>query len=179
MNNDNSLVYCTSSYRSLLPNDLKSYFRDLDQLILSVAESAIERLLIVSPFMGSKNIEVFKRAIAVSAENGARIIVVTLGPDQYKANAKSLELIIQGENGLIIKPKLRVLSGTINALSMLHAKLIIADGKDGYLGSANLSGSGLDDNLEVGVRLDSIQSKAFDELVKNFESKGILRQLLL
>ena len=37
--------------------------------------------------------------------------------------------------------------------SKLHAKVVIVDGRDLLITSANLSGAGLADNLELGVRL--------------------------
>jgi phosphatidylserine/phosphatidylglycerophosphate/cardiolipin synthase-like enzyme len=55
------------------------------------------------------------------------------------------------------------------------AKMLIADGKHGYLGSANLSGQGFDGNVEVGVALLPNQARALEEMIILFESSGLLQ----
>lgn len=37
--------------------------------------------------------------------------------------------------------------------SLMHAKFCVADGRTGYLGTANLTSYGLEEHVEVGVRL--------------------------
>ena len=56
------------------------------------------------------------------------------------------------------------------ASPLLHAKLVLADGAFGYLGSANLTGNGLQKHLELGIgfRGESRQ-----------EIEWLLRQVLL
>jgi phosphatidylserine/phosphatidylglycerophosphate/cardiolipin synthase-like enzyme len=42
---------------------------------------------------------------------------------------------------------------TVRSLLGTHARAIVSDGRQGYLGSANVTGPGLDEHFELGVRL--------------------------
>lgn len=169
------LVYCTAGCRAMLSSGLSTHFRNLDELILDVAGSAVERLVIVSPYLGVGALPALRTAAAVSAERGAWVRLVTDLSEAVEANGRALAMLVQGENGRTLRRRLRVLSGAASFPSLLHAKMVIADGRRGYLGSANLSGRGFDENLEVGVALMPRQARVLDELVTVLESRGFLQ----
>jgi phosphatidylserine/phosphatidylglycerophosphate/cardiolipin synthase-like enzyme len=172
----NDFVYCTASCRAMLSPSLRARFRNLDELVLDVASSAVGRLIIVSPYLGRGVIAALRPAMAVSAERGAWIRLVTDVGEAGEANREVLAALVQGQDGKIIRGRLRVLTGSAALCPLLHAKMIVADGERGYLGSANLSGRAFDENLEVGLALTPSQAKALDEMIALFESSGVLQE---
>jgi phosphatidylserine/phosphatidylglycerophosphate/cardiolipin synthase-like enzyme len=171
----NDFVYCTAACRAALSPDLRGRFRNLDELVLKVAGSAVRRLIIVSPYLGTGAIAALRPAMAVSAERGAWIRLVTDFGEAGDVNREVLGVLVRGEEGRIVRERLRVLTGGAECRSFLHAKMMIADGERGYLGSANLSGRAFDENLEVGLALMPSQAKALDEMISLFESSGFLQ----
>lgn len=171
----NDFVYCTAACRAMLSPDLRGRFRNVDELVLKVASSAVGRLIIVSPYLGTGAIAALRPAMAVSAERGAWIRLVTDFGEAGDVNREVLGALVQGGEGRMIRERLRVLTGCAAFRSLLHAKMMIADGERGYLGSANLSGRAFDENLEVGLALMPSQAKALDEMIALFESSGFLQ----
>ena len=114
-----------------------------------------------------------QKSIAVSAQRGAWIRIVTGGlQDLNGYNRRSIAALLEGSAGELIRPRLRVLAVSESLAEMVHAKCIVADGKRGYLGSANLSVSGLEKNFELGVTLDEADAFTLDQLIAHFESNG-------
>jgi phosphatidylserine/phosphatidylglycerophosphate/cardiolipin synthase-like enzyme len=56
---------------------------------------------------------------------------------------------------------------------LLHAKVLVVDGgRQGYVGSANLTGSGLSEALEIGVVLGGTAAGALASLVDDIAKLG-------
>ena len=73
--------------------------------------------------------------------------------DLNSYNWQSVSVLLDGPEGEVIRPRLRILAVSESLTEMVHAKCVVVDGKRGYLGSANLSVSGLERNFELGVTL--------------------------
>lgn len=170
-----SQLYCTWSHRSSFSNSLRSEFGDLDYFISDLLSKARERLLVVAPYLSMLGMSRLQGPMATAAENGAWIRLVTCElRDSDSWNFKSVQKLVAGPEGMIIRNRLRVLCPATDALTFIHAKLIIADHIRGYLGSANLSGGGLDRNFEVGVALSADQAGALERLVDAFEAQQVI-----
>ena len=117
-----------------------------------------------------------RRAIATSAQQGAWIRLVTSDLDiSGTANRRAIMALLKGDDGDLIRARLRVLKLSRSALNgLIHAKCIVVDGKRGYLGSANFSTSGLERNLELGVALSTEAAAALDGLIAHLEAHGDL-----
>jgi phosphatidylserine/phosphatidylglycerophosphate/cardiolipin synthase-like enzyme len=59
---------------------------------------------------------------------------------------------------------------------LLHAKFAIADRRLGYLGSANMTGQGFGEHLEVGVRLPTAEAAHLSALIDELTDGGHLVQ---
>jgi phosphatidylserine/phosphatidylglycerophosphate/cardiolipin synthase-like enzyme len=154
---------------------LKNEFGDLDYFITELLSKARERLLLVAPYLSTIGMKRLRGPIASAAASGAWIRLVTGDlHDSSTWNYKSVNTLIAGMEGQIIRSRLRVLCAAPGSLGFIHAKLIIADHSRGYLGSANLSGGGLDKNFEVGVALAPDQAGALERLVDSFEAEGLI-----
>ncbi len=168
-------IYCTWSYRNLLPPTLRNQFRNLDHFIRELIVSARFRLLIVVPYLSPAGVNSLRSAMAVAAQNGVWIRVLTGDLNDAEGwNRRALREMVSGEEGILIRKRIRILTGTQALPILFHAKSIIVDGERGYLGSANLSFSGLSKNFEVGTALDASQAGALDSLMSFFEAQGFI-----
>ena len=113
--------------------------------------------------------------MATAADSGAWIRLVTTDvADRDSWNYKSVQTLVSGSEGQMIRPRLRILCADSESLTFIHAKLIVADRTRGYLGSANLSGGGLDKNFEVGAAMAPEQAEALERLIDAFETQGLI-----
>lgn len=168
-------VFCTWSYRDSLPQATRGHFRDLDYFIRVLCSSAESQLFLVAPYLSSSGMKSLKDSIAKSVQNGAWVRLVT-GELEGDAslNKRAIRALVSGREGSIIKSRLRVLTPTKGMPALLHAKIILCDKREGYLGSANFSQSALDKNFELGVALGTTQVRALERLLNFFESQNLL-----
>lgn len=168
-------LYCTWSYRKSLPPALRGALLELDHFVRALCSAATSELILVAPYLSSAGLESLRAPIARSAQQGAWIRLVTSDLDRRNSpNAKALRALVLGEDGEIIKRRLRVLTATDKLPVLIHAKIIIADQKQGYLGSANLSRSALDRNFELGVALSRAQVRSVDSLLSLLEARSLI-----
>jgi phosphatidylserine/phosphatidylglycerophosphate/cardiolipin synthase-like enzyme len=169
------LICCTWTHREILPSVIKSKFQDLDDLIRRLISTSKSQLFIVSPYLSPAGIKSLKNGISLAAKNGSWIRLLTSDLDSEDTlNFKAVKALIDGEEGEIIRGRLRVLTGSKIMPELFHSKLILCDGEKGYLGSANISFSGLEKNFEVGVELQTTQVEALQDLISYIEAQGLI-----
>jgi phosphatidylserine/phosphatidylglycerophosphate/cardiolipin synthase-like enzyme len=168
-------IYCTWTHRSSLPSSIKSKFQDLDEFIRSLIETAKTQLIIVSPYLSPAGISTLKNAIAIAANKGVwiRLLTFDLG-SKDSLNFKAIKTLLSGDDGKIIAKRFRVLIGSNSGPEIFHSKLILCDGEKGYLGSANISYSGFEKNFEVGVELEKNKAEALHDLINYLEAQGMI-----
>ena len=141
----------------------------LDLLVQEVITSAEDSLIIGGPFWNDRGIELLLPALepALSIRHVSVVVVAHRPNAGYAATVEKLveRLRVHGAAGL------SWYSGPGG--SLMHAKFCVADGKTGYFGTANLTSYGLEEHVEVGVRLTGRQC---GELVSMLET---LRKLEL
>ena len=168
-------VFCTWTHRAGLPPQLHERLGDLDQLLRDLILSANSTALLVAPYLSASGMRSIKDALAVAARKGAFIRIVTGALDANGGlNRRALAELVDGESGITIGSRLRVLCASSPLPELVHAKLIVVDGARGYLGSANLSRRGLEFNFEIGVSLNSYQAKTIVDLISFMEADGHL-----
>lgn len=168
-------LYCTWTHRTELPASLKSQFGDLDFFVSDIIAKARARLLIVAPYLSVPGLTRLKGPLAAAASNGAWIRVVTSAvTDRVSWNSKAVRALVADHDGEIIRKRLRLLCGHETSDIFIHAKVVVADGLRGYLGSANVSEAGFDKNFEVGVSLSLDQATTFERLIDDFEVRGLI-----
>jgi len=168
-------LYCTWSYRKSLPPGTRSRFRDLDHFVRSLCSSASEQIIMVAPYLSPAGLGWLRDALAVSAQRGAWIRLLTGDlEDPNCRNRRSLLALVEGERGAAIQKRLRILTATERLPALIHAKIILADHRSGYLGSANFSQSAMDSNFELGVELCVSQVQALESLLGFFEAENLI-----
>ena len=116
-----------------------------------------------------------RSAIAVSAQRGAWVLLVTSGLDESEAlNRRAVSSLLEGSDGVLIRSRLRLLKATERLSGSFHAKFMLVDRQRGYLGSANFSINGLERNLELGTALSRADAETLDDLVTYLEATGDL-----
>lgn len=172
---DEARIYCTWSYRSLLPPATRSRFRDLDQFVRELCSSAREQVIIVAPYLSPLGMKGLRPALATSAQRGAWIRILTGDVrDPAAWNRRALATLVEDQDGALVRSRLRILTPTEALPALIHAKMILTDHQHGYLGSANLSQSAMDSNLELGVSLAPVQVRALESLIGMFESQSYI-----
>ena len=173
-------VFCTWTYRSGLPPALRDQVADLDQLLRDLSLSARISILLVSPYLGAAGLRGMKGALAVAAEAGAWITVITAPLDDNEMrNRRAIHELQDGEDGGLIARRLRVLVPAPTFEQLIHAKLVVVDRQRGYIGSANLSWHGMESNLELGVCFEPNQAAAVAAIFEHLEASGKLVEVPL
>ncbi len=171
----NSGLFCTWAHRQTLPPGLRTQLGDLDHFVRLLCSSATANLFLVAPYLSSAGLEALRAPIATSAQRGAWIRLVTGNlDDRNGANRRAVQTLVEGPEGALIRTRLRVLTATDKLPALIHAKIVLADHKQGYLGSANLSQSAMDHNFELGVALPPEQVRSLQALLSFFEAQGLI-----
>jgi phosphatidylserine/phosphatidylglycerophosphate/cardiolipin synthase-like enzyme len=168
-------LFCTWSYRQSLPPAIRSKFRDLDHFVRTLCASAHQQLFLVAPYLSPAGLEALRSPIAASASRGAWIRLLTGDLDNAVGwNRKALTTLVGGDEGYVIRKRLRVLTGTSLLPELIHAKMALSDSTAGYLGSANFSQSAMERNFELGIALDGTQVKSLASLFTFLEAQGFI-----
>jgi phosphatidylserine/phosphatidylglycerophosphate/cardiolipin synthase-like enzyme len=174
----NNPVYCTWIYRESLPPATRDQFRDLDHFVRQLCSSATRQLFLVAPYLSCAGLESLRPAIATAAQNGAWIRLLTSDLNNNNGtNRRALNTLVYGNEGALIRNRLRILTATDKLPALIHAKIILVDHARGYLGSANLSQSALDQNFELGVALPENQVRSLESLLAYFEAQGLITDI--
>ena len=119
--------------------------------------------------------ELLRASLATSAQRGAWIRLLTSNLEDARGwNRKAIAALVENEDGALVRSRLRVLTPTERMPALIHAKIILVDHRRGYLGSANLSRSAMDSNLEVGLSLAPAQVSALESLIKLLEAQSFI-----
>ena len=148
-----------------LPKDLPSTI-SVFRLITAVASS---RLDIVSPYIDDSGVSMLRDALLQAAERRVQVRIITR--EARKPHASRLRGL--AEIAAIASPQLSVRDyhtqkGEYAHFTSVHAKLVLADERIGYVGSAELRGNALVKNFELGSVLTGsaaqLASQSFDAL---------------
>jgi phosphatidylserine/phosphatidylglycerophosphate/cardiolipin synthase-like enzyme len=152
-------------------------------LIRSVIDSSRDRLWLVSPFIDDGGVEHIYNETASALRRGVSVIVVTHNlQDITSCNSQAVERLHR--QALSTKAQFRAYSARVTRVAarqaheMLHAKIVLADGKQAYVGSANLTGHGLQAHLEVGLRVHEPQATHIEMLLHTLIDSELVDRVL-
>lgn len=145
-----------------------------NEAILDVVKEARSHLLMTSPFLQEHGIAPLIKTLLDALGRGVRITVLTheaenLGSSQSVAIE---DLRRQAER---LKKSLAVYTAVTPIGSMLHAKLVLADGQKAIIGSANLTGPGLQQNVEAGVVLGEKEASEICAVIEGLIAGGLVK----
>jgi len=131
-----------------------SMFRSLLSDTIDLIQSAEDNLVLISPFLSEGAYDRLRPALRTAAGNGATITLITrylTYGDEYA----NVEFNREFADALALDDELSEVAFyeyvDDDAWTTFHAKIVVADRHQAYLGTANLTHKGLEDNLELGV----------------------------
>ncbi len=151
----------------------------LFQLVEDVIRSTDHHCWLGAPYWNAAAIEQLGPALGGLARRGGHVTFVCQGgppaghadPVTFLRRAAT-DFVGEGGQATILAFETRTSAGR-NVL--LHAKFALADGRMGYLGSANMTGQGFGDHLEVGVRLPTTEAAHLTRLLEHLVEVELLQ----
>jgi phosphatidylserine/phosphatidylglycerophosphate/cardiolipin synthase-like enzyme len=164
-----------------IPSDedlsLSKDFGNLPSKLRELFYSADRRIVIINPFFSSMIIDKIKPSLKEAAKNGASIIIITryltYETDDKPYNSRFVRNLLEEEE---IRESVRLYEYTNDKDSTFHAKMVLADNKS-YLGTANLTHKGLEDNLELGMIFRDETVSKLAKLVRSIMSSDLLHEV--
>jgi phosphatidylserine/phosphatidylglycerophosphate/cardiolipin synthase-like enzyme len=153
-------------------------FAPLHGNLLELIRSANDRLVLMSPFLSKRAYERLRPALHTAADNGAAVTVVTryltYGDEDYNR-----EFVRTIENDSLLASQTTSYEYIDDdTWTTFHAKIVIADGTQAYLGTANLTHRGLKDNLELGVIFKDKIAERISLLVQSLMNSPLLHRVV-
>lgn len=131
----------------------------LDALGL-VLNNAKAEVMIMNPYWSLLGVESLLRRITRQSYAGVHILIMTQPRSRLvPAMRDGIDLFVStletmGATCQVLAPAL-----AIKPLPLLHGKTVVADRNYGYLGSANLTGNGMDFSVEIGMAFSGILAR--------------------
>ncbi len=151
----------------------------LFQLVEDVIRNTDHHCWLGAPYWNAAALEQLAPALGGLARRGGHVTFVCQGgPPVQRADPlpflRRAASDIRGEGGqaTVLAFETRTSAGH-NVL--LHAKFALADSEMGYLGSANMTGQGFGDHLEVGVRLPTTEAAHLTGLLEHLVEANLLQ----
>ncbi len=142
--------------------------------ILEVIKSAEEDLLMTSPFLQEHGVASLMESLIKALGRGVKLIFLTHEADNI-ASSQSIAVDELRREAERLGRSFIVYTATTSVGSMLHAKLVVADGRKMVLGSANLTGPGLRQNIEAGVVLGEREASKIKMIIDGLITGGLIK----
>jgi phosphatidylserine/phosphatidylglycerophosphate/cardiolipin synthase-like enzyme len=156
------------------PEPARTRFRQTEQAILEVINSAVRRLTVVS--YAVYRIPRICEALVRAAHRGVRINVIIETPDRIEGQTEYSTIQALGNQVAMVStmyywPQEKRLSEDGGKQGILHVKCAVADGRWLFLSSANLTEYAFTVNMELGFlvtggRLPCQVEEQFDRLIE-------------
>lgn len=131
----------------------------LDALGL-VLNNAKAEVLIMNPYWSLLGVKSLLRRITRQSYAGVQVLIMTQPRSRLEpAMRDGIDLFVStletmGATCQVLAPAL-----AIKPLPLLHGKTVVADRNYGYIGSANLTGNGMDFSVEIGMAFSGILAR--------------------
>lgn len=144
--------------------------------ILELFSETQKDLLIVSPFLHKQGIKYVVSSITQALNRGVRVMIITHNADDI-ASDQSIALEEIRKDAERLNGKFILYTANVPEGNLLHAKIVVSDEQKVIIGSANLTGPGLETNFEVGVVLGAIQAKEIARVINQLIEVGMVRKV--
>jgi len=121
-----------------------------------IARAAQHSLDITIPYISKSGVDILTLGLQHCSRHGLRVRILTLLTSAYqKQNGRGVARLVKrferaGANVEVRTPTDQQSQQT-GAVAVMHAKVLIADRKEGYMGTANISKAGLQRGYELGM----------------------------
>lgn len=149
--------------------------RGLAARILGALASADERTLLASPYWSDSGVDNLWDGLARSVELGLPITLAGARPDPDRDDHGAMLCLVARLRDAGARQVTALQYVPPRAYSLFHGKLVC--GRIGYLGSANLTGAGLGEHVEVGIPLDEVDVGRAWWLLEVLRDAGLLGEI--
>lgn len=143
------------AFTDLTPSDFD--MRQITSALLKLCREAEDDLTVVSPYLESIGVEWLRPGIEAALRRDVDVTIVsrelTTGEPNFEALDNLLELAGGGRGQLSVYDYYEPRPDSQAPLYTLHSKVIVADREAAYVGSANFTRYGFNENLEIGAIL--------------------------
>lgn len=145
-----------------------------NEAILELIKESQAHLLMTSPFLQEQGLSSLMATLVEALGRGVKITVLTHAAENL-ASSQSVALENLRREAERLGKSLSVYTAVTPAGSMLHAKLVLADSSKMVIGSANLTGPGLEQNMEAGVVLGEREASEIRMVVEGLITGGLVK----
>jgi len=142
-----------------------SAIESTDQAFLGIARCASRRFVVLTPFLDNKGAIWLRRLIGLVPADVCVVLVLRGLEDATRSDAAGYA----GIRAWLTQRGVRVMNYGLQRAGggreSFHAKVILADDRLAYVGSANVTGWSLDYSMELGVVLDGQAAAEIGEVV--------------
>lgn len=121
--------------------------------LASLMGYAKEEIILINPYWSVQGVEALVRRVVRPDFSGVTVTVLTQPRRDHAPEAlEALHNFSAMLNARDARCSLLSPPASEHRTPLLHAKALVADRQDAYLGSANFTGSGMDSSVELGIR---------------------------
>ncbi|MCD8560227.1 MAG: phospholipase D-like domain-containing protein [Shewanella xiamenensis] len=142
-----------TSEANQLRNDTGIWGGSLLSSIAEIINSAKHELYVIAPYWSINGVKALISSLDRLEKPELKVRILTQPAE--KLNHEELKAVSHlKEFFLGLKTNFKILAPTMeNSFTpLIHAKSVIADGRDAYIGSANYTASGIEHSIEIGAR---------------------------
>jgi phosphatidylserine/phosphatidylglycerophosphate/cardiolipin synthase-like enzyme len=162
----------------LIPQSMAADVDDIRNLITELVRGVKESLTIMSPYTTAGALRDILKPLSLNDEaSGISVKVYIANPlEDARRQINALKKMIPER---IFRCIIFFYRADVSPEddSILHAKILIADGVKGYLGSANFTSQGLEKHFELGIEMSPKQAKLSEELLEHLVSKRVFLKI--
>jgi len=140
--------------------------------------NAKNELILTSPFIQESGISSLLTVLTDALARGVVLVIVTHKAEDL-ASSQGVAVEDLRREAIRLGKLLKVYTADVPVGSLLHAKLVIADGKSLILGSANITWPGLEQNLEAGAVLNNGEANEAKLVISGLEKAGLVRLIFV
>jgi phosphatidylserine/phosphatidylglycerophosphate/cardiolipin synthase-like enzyme len=116
-------------------------------------ESAGEELIIVSPFLEREGVQALLSSFIAAKRNGTKVRLLTRGIVSLNQALALRDMFLIFSDKISVRAfHAKAAEGYQQQVESTHAKIVLSDRKDVYLGSAEIRSNALFNNFEIGIR---------------------------
>lgn len=138
--------------------------------ISGLINNAQQELVVVTPYWSTQGVVSLLRHVTRATMSGVSVTVLTQPRHRMKnEEAEALRIFVDSLGNLHAKVTARCPQADGVYTPLLHAKAVIRDGIEAYIGSANFTASGVEQSFELGVHVGGSTAAAVTHWAKAIE----------
>jgi phosphatidylserine/phosphatidylglycerophosphate/cardiolipin synthase-like enzyme len=130
--------------------------RHTGETLVAIIAGAQRTVRLYAPYVDAGGLAALRSSIAAAGGRGVRVTLAHLeGSDRERAVAEFLADLAPLQIGVVVIPRSEIFP---------HLKLVSVDGHIAYVGSANLTWTGITANLEMGTLVEGEGVRSIDRM---------------